>query len=449
MNRYLKLFVMYTLLLVLGWLASSLYFAKQSSQALDDLLSTWSESPGQYIAEVEVLDDEQSLFSGQKTVLITPSVPYLFEQLGDFTLHIQQQTGPLWFGEDGLRFGRAEWLITQGVNEPSEPSDESPIALKVTRGFSEQLLISGSAQQINTRLWTSSGVTVQGSVNMNDGGYQFVTATDVLNVYTMGLRLELPDIRLKIDSKSNGIGSTGDIFTNMALTSSHGILIDQNNDKNTSLNLSSTASVWKNNDTLDADFKVSLIDTLPLKGRDAHLDIQLRKWLVSGFTAYLDQMSTSSHLLRQAEWALEEVETTEQQDFYRLLRYQAESIDRLEWTDIITPMLTAGQSKLALDLEVNQQAGQSLGKLQLGGSAIASVSKPSLPLVGDMKITSSQLDEKIMRLLKRWAGRGSLREYETTFESDLAVRERELLMNNGRVSLVRLKDELMQTLIDQ
>ena len=54
-----------------------------------------------------------------------------------------------------------------------------------------------------------------------------------------------------------------------------------------------------------------------------------------------------------------------------------------------------------------------------------------------------------MRLLKRWAGRGSLREYETTFESDLAVRERELLMNNGRVSLVRLKDELMQTLIDQ
>lgn len=444
MTRYLKLAMLYALLLALVWLVSSLYLSKKTTQALDDILSDWSGSSAQYIAGVEVLSTDKGMFSSQRTVQVTPSVPHVFEQLGDFTLNIQQKSGPLIFDDQGLRFGRAEWTIGLVGNEFS---DEAHVQFKITNDFFEQLQVLGEVNQLNGQSWTSNDLTVQGVVNLSEESYQFVSVGKAVNIYVEGVHLKLADTRLEVASAPTSDNAAGSLIK-IDINAGNSRLINEKNGKNIPLNVSSTTSIWKNNDTLDADFKVSFVNTLPLDRKEAYLAVQLRQWLTSGASVYFEQLLNSSHLLRQAEWALEEVETPEQQDFYRSLIYQAGNVDRLQWTDIVTPMLKSGQSQIAVDAGFKQST-QQLAQLRLSGSAKGLKSGLNLPLSGNINVATSQLDDKIMKLLKRWAGRGSLREYETSFESDLAIQEQEFLLNNGRVSLVRLKDELMRALTDQ
>ena len=448
MNRYFKFIAAVILLFIIGWLVSSWYFAKQSSETLDEIVSGWHATSTQHIAGLELLASEQGVFSRYKKVRVTPNVPYLFEQLGDFTLNVEQKSGPILFGESGMSFGRAKWVITLDFDESLELSDKTTAQLKVIDNFSSQLHIKGSIGQFNTSSLSGDNVTTEGVVDLDSGEYQFLTIAEALNGYVSGIRLKLSHARLNINSAMSLVNGESVNLTEIGLGASNGQLLNEKSGKIMSLNLSSAASIWKKNDTLDADFKVSFVNTLPLNSKEAYFSIQLRQWLTSGAGTYLEKLSDSSHLLRQAQWALEEVETTEQQDFYRSLRYQSEKVGRLQWADVISPMLAAGRSQLMVEAGVKQSI-ETLAKLRLAGSAVVSEEKPSLPLAGDLSIVSSELDVPFARLLRRWVGRAWLREYETTFEGDVAVKGKTLLMNKGRVSLVRLTDELKRVLIDQ
>ncbi|PWQ95247.1 DUF945 family protein [Leucothrix arctica] len=448
MNRYLKFTTAVILLLVTGWLVSSWYFAKQSSQTLDELVSGWHTSSTEHVAGLTLLESEQGVFSSHKKIRVTPNVPYLFELLGDFTLNVDQKAGPILFGENGLAFGRAEWVVTLDFDESIELSDKTTAQLKVIDDFSSRLQIEGSITQFNTSTLSGDNVTTEGAVDLDSGEYQFVTVVEALNGYASGVRLKLTNARLEVDSAMSLMNGESVNLTEIGLSAANGQLLNEKSGKNMSLNLSSAASIWKKNDTLDADFKVSFVNTLPLNSKEAYLSVQLRQWLTAGARNYLEQLSNSSHLLRQGQWALEEVETTEQQDFYRSLIYQAEKVGRLNWTDVISPMLTADQSQLMVEVGVKQSI-ETLAKLNLAGNAVLLDEKPSLPLTGDLKIVSSELDKPFARLLRRWVSRAWLREYETAFEGDVAVKGQTLLLNKGRVSLVRLTDELKRAFNDQ
>ena len=448
MNRYLKFIGAPVLILPIVWVFSSWYFVKQSSEALDDMVSVWQKSSTQYIAGMEVIDTKQGVFRAQKVVRITPAVPYLLEQFGDVTVNIEQKAGPVIFGEDGLTFARSVWVATLDFDESNEITDKTPAELKIVDEFTSRLQVSGQVAELNTSLWGGGNIATEGAIDLSNGDFQFEVMAESLVIYDSGVQLKLSQARLGIDSTNSSINSDAVNLIKVALNANNSHLINEKTGKNIRLNLSSAASVWKKSDTLDADLKVSFVNTLPLDSKETYVSVQLREWLTSGFLSYLDELAKSSDLLRQSEWALEEVETTEQQDFYRSLRYQAARVDRLQWSDIVSPMLESGKSQLAFEAGVDQ-SGEQIAKLHLTGSAADSVVKANLPLTGELKIISSSLDKQMSRLLRRWVGRGLLREYETAFESDIAIQGQGVFLNKGRAPLVRLKDELKRVLIDQ
>ncbi|RVU84744.1 hypothetical protein EOL70_10860 [Leucothrix sargassi] len=437
MTKSLKFLSLGIVFIALLYVASSYFFAKQSRELVDDIILNWNDSSAKYLAEVELLSSEDTLFGSQKVLQVTPSLPYLYEQFGDFTVSIQMMTGPVLWGEQPS-IGRSSWLITTDTDSQ----------LVVLDDFSSALSWKLDLEQLKTTSLFINNLNAEGVFDLESQASGFKGHAENIDTCVNGHCYQLGQSDLSIDTQLGADGKEANSSAKITLNIEDAVLVGEKSTENKRLNVSSVASVWKNNDTLDADLEVSLVNTLSLDNEQATATLQMRQWLVEGVVDYLTILADSSHYQRQAEWALEEVETTEQQDFYRWLVDKAGSAARLSWTDIVLPMQKAESSQLLLKAELKKSIEQ-LAQVNLSAAASGQPDQVTLPLTGELRINSESLDDAMKRLLRRWASRGLLREYETAFESDLRVRGKQLLLNNGSVPWLRLRDELKRTVTDQ
>jgi hypothetical protein len=153
-------------------------------------------------------------------------------------------------------------------------------------------------------------------------------------------------------------------------------------------------------------------------------------------------------LLQQAEWALEEVETPEQQDFLWRLLDKADRIEQQQGQQLWQSLLVAGRSRLELSAGL-RQSGLALAQLTLNGAADHFGQRAGLRLEGDFRADRHLFSPRWQALMTRWHRRLWLRQYENEYEADIRLRDQQLLINAFRVSASQLAAELKRVVADQ
>ncbi|MGB1310249.1 MAG: hypothetical protein ACPG47_03515, partial [Leucothrix sp.] len=337
-------------------------------------------------------------------------------------------------------------------------SSTQPIATLV-HGFSDKALLRAEMANLALDNILLGQLIVEGEINTADLQHKLTLQASDLIYRSPHFALRFPDANLVSNHLAESNTSTAKELTKLSIEADAGELLIAGDSKKVPFHLRSHGSIWFNNDTLSSDWQINTATGKPISSvvsdiskqpnhLQADISLQFRDLLIGGFAQYLQNQSDIFSVLQQAEWAMEEVETPEQQDFLRSLLLDAERIQQSQSDNPLKPLLIAERSQLAINAKVtNGDAAPS--QLFLGGSALSDAKEPALMLQGQVKVTQNLLNDGGLALLEKWNNRQWLRRYETDFESDITVRNERLLLNNFVVSVEGLSAELSQALVDQ
>ena len=442
--------------LLLIWGASSWFIAKQSKQQFTQVLETISASKANNYFDIEMLNHSQNLYGSSAEIKLVPKSALIDEKVEDWLFILKQSNGPVFINDDGVQLGLSRWQLS--IDEANTP--DVPVGSAVV-DFSENAEFRFELSQQSFSSWGFNAIKVEGGIDSARSAYNLDAQVSGLTYRNDLMSLSFDDFLLeskrRIDPNAK---SPKKALTNLTLNTQGGALALLGQAKKIPFNLQSHGSLWANNDTLSADLKIASIksdeqaannftkvENLSILKLDVSL--QFRELLADGFWEYLSDQSDILSLLQQADWAMEEVETPEQQDFLRSLLTDASRIQNAHLSAPLKPLLIAGKSQLALNVKLSQDNADAVSQLTLGGAASDRSDEPTLDLKGNISVGSKMLNSRSNALLDEWSSKRWLRRYENEFESDLSVRGEQVKLNNIVVSLDSLSAELSQTLVDQ
>ena len=444
---------------------------KASRDQFDIVLEAFDSGRAKDFVELEVIGFQENLHGALAKIKIIPTSALIDETIENTTIILHRINGPLFINRHGVQLGVARWELSVKKNDPDATEDalmgldslfsnQKPLA-SIGVSFFGNIHLRVDDEGSTLGKWASDALSVQGDIDFSSAQHQFQMDVSGINYRGSRLALDFSDLRLVSESsgQANLQGPNNRHPMKFNIDLHNGELVFTGQSKKIPFNLQSHGSIWVNNDTLSSDWqiKVSNEDHSDAANKleeekpgylQTNISLQLREFLLSGFWQYLNNQSEVFSLLRQAEWAMEDMETPEQQDFLRSLFLDADRIQQSQLDKPLKPLLIAERSQLAANVLVTNNEGVS-SQLSLGGTAVKRVGEPELELKGEARIKNEMLDSEWLALLDRWSRKQWFRRYETEFESDIAVRNERLLLNNIIMSVERLSAELSQTLTDQ
>lgn len=443
------------------WSASTWFIGKNTKQYFGIALEAIANSKASSFFEVEVLSHDESFFGSIAEIKLIPVSALLDESLErqQFTLH--RNNGPVFINRDGIQFGLVRWEVSMREIAPDATSNsEKPLGTAIIN-FSEAMKLNFSTPTLTVSKWVFEKLGFSGVLDFAKREYDFETNVSRLSYSHQQFTLSLDEVDFESSSVSTGQSSkTDQTLTQLALTTQQSELSLRGQQKKTKFNLQSNGSLWANNDTLSGDLQLNSNSEESKKpdvatdalGSDALVldaQLQFRELLTDGFWQVLNKQSEIFSLLQQADWAMEDIETPEQQDFLRSLYLDAARITRTQLQNPLRPLLIAEQSKMAIKTSLSNASNGSLSQLSLGGTAGFETNSPKLVLKGLVKVDSKMLNSPTLALLDKWSKRRWFRQYEAEFEADLLIRNQKFLLNNFLVPVDAVKDELSNALADQ
>jgi len=448
-----------TVLLILSviavlWGVGSWSIAKISKKQFDAAVSALSRAPINDFFELEVLNYQDTLLGASAEILLIPTSALVETSLKSQRFFLKCINGPVFINASGVQLGLARWKLTS--------SDNTRIVGSWVVNFFESINIQLDVSKLLGLGDTVGRLKINGQSNTAHLDTKIVVQVSELNYTTEQFAVNLPTLEVVLRRTMQESPDHNRLLsmTQLSAEAKGGALLVTGRSKKIPFNLQSHGSIWINNDTLSSDWQgsidsgqrltVSQKEGAALPGYlNVEMSLQLRELLAAGFWQYVSSQSEIYSLLQQAQWAMEETETPEQQDFLRSLFLGAERIRGAQLTNPLKPMLIANRSKIAVGIRVNDGRDGLSSQLLLNGNAIDRSTGPVLSLKGDAKISREMLSERWVNLLDKWSNRRLFRRYETEFESDIVVRNERLLLNDMIVSVDNLGAELSQALADQ
>lgn len=457
MKRRIGILVIVLLALLMVWGGLSWSLGKASKQSFDEYLLRLSGQDYQHFFDVEITDRRDTFTGAEADLTLNFSVPVLREAFGELPLRAKRLNGPVFINEQGVQLGSARWELSVDESQDEVLSTtlastfkgKLPVAV-VRLDFFNTAHIRFQADSVRTRHYDANQLDAGGQFDFDNGAYQFgLTAKEMLLKSSLA-SLKMPDADILLQRLAPN--SQLDAQANAAvfdMTAPGSQLYYDKNHKNRLLDIGSRGSLWLNNDTFNGDWQLYL-DTAPSGASTALTSsVQFREWLADGLLSYWRQQAKIVNLNEQAQWALEErAETPEEQDFIMSLYADIEHIRRQLQQNALKPLLASDRSEVIVNTQLKRN-GDVFGQLLLTGKASESLQQPVLRAEGELSIQQSLLNTHTTAQLDRLSRRFWLRNYETAYETDLAVRNQQLLLNNIRVSWNDFWTELKQLLNDQ
>jgi len=457
--------------LLFVWSLGSWSMAKTARQQFDLALETIATGQAKDFFELEVIHYQEGLHGSTAELRVIPTSALLDESIEDWKFLLQRSNGPLFINNDGVQLGLARWQLSvkeielEVSDEPSMQlsgwfSSPPPIA-SLGVGFFKDTYLSVESPVKSLGNWVFDSLAIEGDIDFANSQHQILTNIAGLKYRDKRIAIDIPNASLVSRSAGEAAAASAPPnLTKLTLSANNGELVYPAQSKKVPFNLQSHGSIWVNNDTLSSDWKINIAsgDNLKISGADiagksdvlrADVDLQFREFLVSGFWQYLNNQSEIFSLLQQAEWAVEEVETPEQQDFLRSLFLDANRIKKSQLDNSLKPLLIAERSQMAINIRLSTGSEGEASRLIMSGNTISRANEPELALKGEAVIQREMLNKRWLGMLEKWNRRQWFRRYETEFESDITVRNGRLLLNNVIMSVDRLGAELSQALTDQ
>ena len=444
------------LILLLIWGGSSWILADKSQQHLATVIKELEVSKASSFIEVEVIKHDESFRGSNTEIKLIPTSALVDESIELQRFILKKSNGPIFINQDGIQLGVARWEFS--IIE-SDLNDAEQLLGSVVVGFSEEIDLSVENSALTIANWTFDKVIVDGNIDYTSSSFNINAEISGLVYQHQQFLLSFPNARL--ESKSFDVKSAPETYNaQLALTANQGELSLRGQQKKIPFTLQSNGSIWANNDTLSGDLQVKSVSSQSLKlnsvqGSDKtgdlalDMSLQFRELLADGFWKVIQRQSEVFSLLQQAEWAMEDIETPEEQDFLRSLYLDVSRISLSQLQNPLGPMLIADRSKLAAKANVSQVNSDVSSQLSLGGLSSGADDNPTLVLKGEMKVNRQMLNGQTRTLLDKWSNRRWFRQYETEFEADVAIRNQQLLLNNFLVSIDGLEAELSRAITDQ
>jgi hypothetical protein len=445
------------LVLLLSWGGASWFLSETSKQHFATTIESMALGKASSFVEVEVLNHAETFLGSSTEIKLIPTSALIDEDIEFQRFMLKRRNGPVFINQNGIEFGVARWsfsIIESELNSADQLLGEAIV------DFSEKVNL-----KIEKSALTIANLTIEEL--LIDGVLDFANASFDVNAAGVGLSyrhqqflISFADANLQLKSASP-IGSSTNHNSQLVLITNKGELSLSGPQKKIPFTLQSNGSIWANNDTLSGDLQIESAngELLKLDSADASnktddlvmdVTLQFREFLTDGFWQAVKTQSEVFSLLQQVEWAMEDIETPEQQDFLRSLYLDVTRISLSQLHNPFGPMLIANRSKLAMKANLSQALKKDVSShFSIGGVSNGAVDSPSLVLKGEMKVNRQMLNGQTLTLLDKWSNRRWFRQYETEFEADLAIRNQQLLLNNFLVSFDGLEAELSQAITDQ
>ena len=456
------LFAMVVLWGMAGWV-----IAKTSKPQFDKTIEVIAEGRASDFFEVELLSYEETLYGSFAELAILPTSPILEESSGDHKILLNRNTGPIFINTEGVQIGWERWELT--LAEPEDDVRSEPSAIEntpktkpigsFTIGFFGKADIRLDVSALPLTDITFDRIVVEGSVNTDNLEHEISVQASALAYRVEEIALSFPSFSLVSKQIDTG-GNVANKVVNISVDAPDAGIVFKEQSEKIPFNMQSHGSVWLNNDTLSSDWQSNIDSGQLLKVNEKggvqqsdylqmQVNLQLRDLLADGFWQYLNNQSEIYSLFQQAEWAMEEVETPEQQDFLRSLFLDADRIQKSQRHNPLKPLLIADRSQLMANVIVSNGDDGLSSRLSLNGTAVTRAKSPELPLRGEVKLVREMLTKRWTDVLNKWSNRRWFRQYEKDFESDITIRNERLLLNDIIVPIDRLNDELSRALADQ
>lgn len=457
MSRRLSLFLWAGFALLLLWGSLSWHFAQASQRAFQNYLAVLSQQSYQHFLEIEVDEYQENFLGAEAQLRVKFAIPSFRDMLGELPLKASRLNGPVFFNSSGVQFGAARWVIS--VDQEADVVLSNTLKSLFDHALPEAIVRFDFLDQAHSELqveylrgsgFSVDGLRVTGTFDLSNGAYDLEAIAEHSRFSMPGVSLASVSPHLIIQRLATNPGMSA--RSNAAvvdLSAAEAVLSLDTQDREFPLDISSRGSLWLINDTLSGDWQMLLSNRNNLAIKKLNANVQFREWRAEGFLAYWRQQATIANLLEQAEWALEEgAETPEEQDFILSLYSDAEHIKQSQARDILKPMLAYPRSELSVNAQISSN-DEVHGQLIAFGKTGGNRQLPQLNIEGEAAIQLSELDKPLVSLLDRWSQRFWVRRYETAFESDFTLRNRQFLLNDIRVSWSDLSSELIQSLNDQ
>lgn len=454
MNRVLAFTLMIFLTLVMLWGSSSWYFAKITREAFEAYLQQAETVP--QLLDIELLNYKETLTGAQVRLTVNTPIAAMAGQVGEVHLLARSLNGPVLVTDSGIRFGISQWQITVDETEDAVVANtlrsvfdgELP-KISAYFDFFDQLQVEFSARQFIGAEWQAKAIQLQTQLGLLSGEYQAEATAKRVNWRRGDVSVSAPDIRFDVNrvAPQQGLSAQANAAVIDFLSENLNVTF-AGASSGVPLNLRSRSSLWLNNDTLSGDLELTVKNPTLNDEQDGLLSVQFRDWRTEGLLAYWRSQSQRASLLQQAEWALEEVETPEQQDFLWRLLDKADRIEQQQGQQLWQSLLVAGRSRLELSAGL-RQSGLALAQLTVNGAADHFGQHTGLRLEGDFRADRPMLSPRWQALMTRWHRRLWLRQYENEYEADIRLRDQQLLINAFRVSASQLAAELKRAVVDQ
>lgn len=456
MIRCLSAILVSVLALLLLWGSVSWYCGNVAKRNLQAYVLSQSADLPQRFFSLELLDYQENFTGAEAHLVLKFTVPALAEQLGDVRLVARSVNGPVFMGREGLEFGVVRWKLRldQVADQVLANSVQNVFVGQMAQAilrvdFFDQLHFRLAAEQLRSTNWSADQLHILGQLDLNSGAYDVAIGADHSELRLAGWKLMLPHPALSLQRLAQRVGLAPESNApTLDFNSSHASLFSTQKSETIPFNLSSRGSIWLNNDTLSGDWQVLLENPPSQDVNYASFRLKFRELLAEGAYAYWKKRAYIEGLLEQAQWAQEEVETPEQQDFLISLYREAEQLQKAWNHDLIGPMLRYQDSQLSLDAVIKQADGVE-SQLNIAGQAEGESSQPQLKVTGKALIQASMLSPLVQQQLEKWQQRLWVSADETTFAADISMHEQQLLLNHKQVSWAQLIEELKQVLDDQ
>ncbi len=443
------------IVLLLVWAGTSWWLADKSKQHFAMAIQTIEESSTGSFLEAELLSHNDSFFGSSSVIKLIPTSPLIDESIESQRFLLKKSNGPIFINQEGVQFGISRWELSI-IETESNPTEQ--LLGNAIVSFSESLDLTIKKPALTVANWSFKQVAVAGTLDFTSASFDIEADVFGLAYRHPQFLLSFEDVKLKASSRN--INESPVITSQIALNTRKGELSLRDQQKRIPFTLQSNGSIWAKNDTLSGDLQIKSASEEWFKSNSTlgsektddlvlDLTLQFREFLTNGLWQAVETQSEVFSLLQQAEWAMDDIETPEQQDFLRSLFLEASRISLAQLEDPFGPMLIANRSKLAANANVSQANSDLSSQFTLGGLSSGGSDKPILALKGEMKVDRQMLNEQARTLFDRWSNRRWFRQYETEFETDVAIRNQRLLLNNFLVSVDGLEAELSQAMTDQ
>ena len=459
------------LTLSLVWGVSTWFIANSTQKNFASVLEVIASSKASALFELEVIKHDEGFFGSASEIKMIPVSSVLDESIELQRLMIHIKNGPVFLSREGVQFGLARWEFSLRESVPDVTTELSSTPRELIEsnlpfgtaviGFSEVVYLALSAAKHGIGNWAFDEIAVAGVLDLVNANYDFNTRFSGLTYRQQEFLLSINDLTVESKSaRSRESASTRDMLTQLVLKVNQSELSLRGNEKKLMFNLESNGSIWANNDTLSGDILLNSTNDTPLAAKSVYgslgesdvvmgAKLQFRELLADGFWRLLNAQSEIFSLLQQADWAMEDIETPEQQDFLRSLYLDVTRVTQSKLHNSLQPLLIADQSEVVFNASFSDRISEATSQFLLGGMAGGKAVSPELALKGEIKVDSKMLSKQTLALLDKWSNRQWFRHSETEFEADVAVRNKKLLLNNFLVSVDGLKAELSQALADQ